>query len=293
VKLGAVSFMTDYSTDPVEFARELEAHGYESLWAGDHSHIPVSERAARDGSVSGEPLRQYKHLLDPIVALSAAATATTHLRLGTGMLLLAQRDPIQTAKSVASLDHLSGGRFLCGVASGWNVKELRNHGTDPARRWDVLEERLAAMQAIWTRDVAEHDGEHVRFTSLVAWPKPIQKPSVPVIIGCEPRHFDRVVRRADGWGPLVDGPPGPELRRRIAELGRLAAEAGRTAIPVTVFRVVPRISELELGSELVVGERELRLYEEVGVERLVVVLPPEREKMLPLLEHYATVMRRA
>jgi probable F420-dependent oxidoreductase len=290
MKLGAVSFITDYSTDPVEFGRELEAHGYESLWAGDHSHIPVSESAARNGSVSGEPLRQYKHLLDPIVALSAAATATTRLRLGTGMLLLAQRDPIQTAKSVASLDYLSGGRFICGVASGWNVKELRNHGTDPAQRWDVLEERLVAMQAIWTREVAAHDGEHVHFTPLVAWPKPVQKPTVPVVLGCEPRHFARVIRCADGWGPLIDAPPGPELQTQIAELGRLASEAGRTAIPVTVFRVAPAISELELGSELVVRERELRFYEEAGVERVVVVLPPEREKMLPLLEHYARLM---
>lgn len=136
MKLGAVSFMTDYSTGPVEFARELEAHGYESLWAGDHSHIPVS-RGSRGGDVGGEPLRQYKHLLDPIVALSAAAPATSRLRLGTGMLLLAQRDPIQTAKSLASLDFISGGRFLCGIASGWNVKELRNHGTDPTERWEV------------------------------------------------------------------------------------------------------------------------------------------------------------
>jgi probable F420-dependent oxidoreductase len=289
VKLGAVSFMTDYSTGPVEFARELEAHGYESLWAGDHSHIPVS-RGSSGGDVAGEPLRQYKHLLDPIVALSAAAPATSRLRLGTGMLLLAQRDPIQTAKSLASLDFISGGRFLCGIASGWNVKELRNHGTDPTERWDVLEERLIAMRRIWSREVAEHQGEHVSFTPLVAWPKPVQQPSLPVIIGCEPRHFRRVVAHADGWGPLLDGPPGPELRAQIAELQQLAGESGRSSIPVTVFRVVRDISKLELGSQLEIGESELRSYEGMGVDRLVVVLPPEREKMLPLLEHYARLM---
>lgn len=289
MKLGAVSFMTDYSTDPVEFARELEAHGYESLWAGDHSHIPVSERDRR-GDVAGEPLRQYKHLLDPIVALSAAVPATSRLRFGTGMMLLAQRDPIQTAKSVASLDFLSGGRFLCGIASGWNVKELRNHGTDPAERWDVLEERLVAMRKIWASEVAEHRGDHVSFSPLAAWPKPVQRPSVPVIIGCEARHFRRVIAHADGWGPLLDHPPGPELPARISELERRAGEAGRAPIPVTVFRVVPAIAELELGSELVVSERELRCYEEAGVDRVVVVLPPEREKMMPLLEHYARLV---
>jgi probable F420-dependent oxidoreductase len=285
VKLGAVSFMTDYSIDPVEFARELEAHGYDSLWAGDHSHIPVSERA-RGTDVSGEPLRQYKHLLDPIVVLSAAASATRTLKLGTGMLLLAQREPIQTAKSLASIDFISDGRLIVGVASGWNVKELRNHGTDPAQRWAVLEERLVAMREIWSEGIAEHHGEHVDFTPLVAWPKP----APPVVIGCEPRHFHRVVAHADGWGPLFDHEPGQELKEQIGTLQRRAAVAGRESIAVTVFRVVPTISELRLGSELVVSASEMRRYEEAGVDRLVVVLPPERELMLPLLEHYARIL---
>jgi probable F420-dependent oxidoreductase len=283
VKLGAVTFLTDYSIDAQELARELEAHGYESLWAGDHSHIPVSSRD-RHADVSGEPLRQYKHLLDPIVALSLAAAATTTLKLGTGMLLLAQRDPIQTAKSAASLDFASGGRFLLGVANGWNTKELRNHGTDPAQRWAVLEERLAAMRAIWADGVAEYHGEHVDFSPLAAWPKP---DALPIVLGCDARHLPRVVAHADEWGPLRDRFAADELAGQIALLDRLAAEAGREPIPVTVFRVVPAISKLELGSPLVVGESELRAYEELGVHRLVVVLPPERERLLPLLEHYA------
>jgi probable F420-dependent oxidoreductase len=282
VKLGAVSFMTDYSIGPAEFARELEAHGYESMWVGDHSHIPVSS-SWRNGDLAGEPLRQYKHLLDPIVALGVAATVTSELRLGTGMLLLAQRDPIQTAKSAASLDHVSGGRFLLGVAGGWNTKELRNHGTDPARRWDVLEERLQAMRRIWGPDGAEYHGEFVDFTPLVAWPKP----ALPVIIGCDPRNLARVVAHGDEWGPLLDRPAGDELARWTERLQTLAAEAGRARIPVTVFRVAPSIAELELGSGLEVEQRELRGYEEAGVDRAVLVLPPERERMLPLLEHYA------
>jgi probable F420-dependent oxidoreductase len=287
VKLGAVSFLTDYSVSPQELARELEAHGFESLWAGDHSHIPISQRA-RNGDVSGEPLRQYKHLLDPIVALSLAAAATTELKFGAGMLLLAQRDPIQTAKSAASLDFVSGGRFLLGVASGWNTKELRNHGTDPTRRWDVLTERLAAMREIWSRDVAEYHGEHVDFAPLAAWPKP---GSLRVVIGCEPRHLPRVVAGGDEWGPLLDRPPGPELAGHVERLQRLAAEAGRRPVPVTVFRIVASVTDLELGSGLEVGERELRAYEEAGAHRAVLVLPPEREKLMPLLEHYAEFVR--
>ena len=283
MKLGAVSFLTDYSADPQELARELEAHGYDSLWAGDHSHIPVSARG-HGTDVSGEPLRQYKHLLDPIVALSVAAAVTTTLKLGTGMLLLAQRDPIQTAKSAASLDYASGGRFLLGITGGWNTKELRNHGTDPAQRWAVLEDRLAAMRAIWADGIAEHHGAHVHFTPLVAWPKPV---SMPIVLGCDVRNLTRVVAGADEWGPLVDHPAADELGAQIGRLDRLAADAGREPIPVTVFRVVPSIADLELGSPLVVSERELRSYEELGVHRLVVILPPEREKLLPLLEHYA------
>lgn len=283
MKLGAVSFMTDYSIHPAEFARELEAHGYESMWVGDHSHVPVSSKWA-NGDLGGEPLRQYKHLLDPVVALGVAAAVTRELRLGTGMLLLAQRDPIQTAKSAASLDHLSGGRFILGVASGWNTKELRNHGTDPKRRWDVLEERLDAMRSIWGPDGAEHQGEFVDFTPLVAWPKPA---SLPVIIGCDPRNLARVVARGDEWGPLLDRPPGEELADAIERLQALATDAGRPRIPVTVFRVVPSVAELSLGSGLEVGERELRGYEAAGIDRAVLVLPPERERMLPLMEHYA------
>lgn len=284
MKLGAISFMTDYSIAPTEFARELEAHGYESLWVGDHSHIPVISKW-RGGDLGGEPLRMYKHLLDPVVALALAATASEELLLGTGMLLLSQRDPIATAKAAATLDFVSGGRFLLGVASGWNTRQLENHGTDPKRRWAVLEERLTAMRAIWGEEVAEHHGEFVEFSPLLAWPKP--SPSMPVIIGCDPGNLRRVVAHGDGWGPLLDAPPGPELGEQIATLGRLAAEAGRGEIPVTVFRVTPAIAELELGSGLEVRAEELEAYREAGVERVVLNLPPERERMLPLLEHYA------
>jgi probable F420-dependent oxidoreductase len=287
MKLGAVSYLTDYSVDPAELARELEAHGYESLWAGDHSHIPISEKDRGRSDLAGPPLLEYKHLLDPIVALSIAAAATTTLKLASGMLLLAQRDPIQTAKSVASLDHVSGGRFLLGIAAGWNVKELRNHGTDPARRWRVMSQRLDAIKRIWRDEVAEYHGEHVDFTPLVAWPKP--RPDMPVIIGCGPESLARVLRHGDEWAPLVDGWSHEKLVGHIAELSRLAADAGRGPVPVTIFPLVSPVEELELGSPLALTERDFHLYEEAGVDRLVVVIPPGRERFLPLLEHYATL----
>lgn len=284
MKLGAVSYLTDYAVAPAELARELEAHGYESLWAGDHSHIPVSLRDL-GGDLAGPPLQEYKHLLDPVVALALAAAATTTLKVGTGMLLLAQRDPIQTAKSIASLDHVSGGRFLFGVASGWNTKELRNHGTDPATRWRVLEERLALLRLLWKEEVAEYHGAYVDVTPSVAWPKP--SASMPVVLGCDPANLARVVAYADEWAPLVAGWSQEKLTGHIDELQGLAREAGRPRIPVTVFPLVSPVDELELGSPLALTEREFRLYEEAGVDRLVVVVPPRREKLLPLLEHYA------
>ena len=285
MKLGAVSYMSDYSIDPAELARELESHGFESMWCGDHSHVPISERDRDAPDLSGEPMMEYKHLLDPIVALAIAARATTTLKLAPGMLLLAQRDPIQTAKSIASLDFVSGGRILCGLAAGWNVKELRNHGTDPDERWAVLEERLEAMKLIWRSHVAERSGDRVSFTPLVAWPKP--RKDMPIVLGCDPVNLPKVVEHADEWAPLVAGWSQEKLVRGIEKLQRLGAEAGRGRIPVTVFPLAEGVEELELGSGRELSEGEIRAYEEAGVDRLVLVLPPRRERTLPLLEHYA------
>ena len=200
MKLGAMSFMTDYSIPPSEFARELESHNYELMWVGDHSHIPVAQSDVH--GVTSEPLAQeYWHLMDPLIALSLAAAVTERLRLGTGILLITQRDPITTAKEVATLDCASGGRFLFGVGAGWNAQELRNHGTDPATKWTLMRERVAAIKAIWTNDVAEYDGELVHLTPLMSWPKPVQKPCPAVIIGGDHRNFDRIIDYGDGWGP--------------------------------------------------------------------------------------------
>jgi probable F420-dependent oxidoreductase len=285
MKLGAISFMTDYSIKPTELAQELEAHGYESFWAGDHTHIPVSESTTH--GASGEPLAQeYWHLLDPFTALTSAAAVTERILLGVGICLINQRDPIVTAKQVASLDYLSGGRFLFGIGGGWNAQEMRNHGTDPTRKWQLMKERVGAMKAIWTQEVAEFHGELVDFSPLMSWPKPIQKPYPPVLIGGDHRNLARVVDYADGWVPSTARLPDGPLVEQVAELGRLAREAGRAPIPVTAFHVLP-VKALEVGSPLELTERQWDYYQNAGVDRLVVMLPPWREKNLPLVERYA------
>jgi probable F420-dependent oxidoreductase len=284
MKLGAMSFMTDYSIHPSEFAAELEAHGYESMWAGDHSHIPVAQSDVH--GVTSEALpAEYWHLMDPMIALSFAAAVTSRLRLGTGVALITQRDPITTAKEVATLDCASKGRFLFGVGAGWNAAELRNHGTDPAKKWLLMRERVEAIRAIWAHEVAEYHGQLVDFSPLMSWPKPVQVPGPPVLIGGDQRNLDRVVAYGDGWAPSPARLPEGPLVEQIVDLNRRAEAAGRDPIPVTVFRVLP-VKEMELGSPLEMSEHEYRYYERAGADRVVVMLPPWRERMLPLLERY-------
>ena len=174
MKFGAFIFPTDYSIDPAELAREVEARGFESLWFPEHTHIPVSRRTPYPGGA--ELPEEYSHSLDPFVALGAAAAVTERLKLGTGITLVIERDPITLAKEVATLDHISNGRVLFGVGGGWNREEMANHGTDPSRRWKLLRERIEAMKAIWTQDEAEYHGEFVDFDPIWSWPKPVQRP---------------------------------------------------------------------------------------------------------------------
>jgi len=216
VELGVAFFPTDYSIDPATLARLVEERPFASLFVAEHTHIPVSRETPHP---SGDELPpQYSHMLDPFVALSFAAQATERIKLGTGVCLVIERDPIVTAKEVASLDLLSGGRFLFGVGAGWNREEMRNHGTNPRRRFSVLRERVEAMKAIWTEDEAEYHGELVDFDPIWSWPKPLQKPHPPILLGGSgPKVLDRVLDFADEWTPnriaSVD-----ELRQRIEEL---------------------------------------------------------------------------
>src|SRR5579883_112564 len=263
---------TDYAIDVVALARAVEERGFESLWLPEHTHIPLDSKGPfADGAVPDE----YKHALDPFVALAAAATATRTLRLGTGVCLVMERDPIELAKQVASLDQLSGGRFLFGLGGGWNLAEMRNHGTDPEHRWGIVRERVQAMRRIWTEDAAEFHGRYVSFDPVWSWPKPLQRPHPPVIVGGDaPGTLRRVLDYGDEWMPITPKPT-ERLAARVAELQRLAAERGRGPLPVTAYWASPEPADIAA-------------YAAAGVSRCVFTIPaaPAAE-VLPLLDRLA------
>jgi probable F420-dependent oxidoreductase len=260
MELGLAILLTDYSMQPARLGSLAEERGFESLFLAEHTHIPVSRETPYPGGT--ELPREYSHTIDPFVALAAAAAVTERLKVGTGVCLVNQRDPIVTAKEVATLDHVSGGRFLFGVGAGWNKEEMRNHGTDPHTRWSLMRERVEAMKAIWTQEEAEYHGRFVDFDPIWSWPKPVQKPHPPVLVGgVGDKVLDRVVAYGDEWIPnRVKNPE--ELGERIAELQRRAEAAGRERIPVTVFGAKPE-------------ERLLERLETAGVTRSLFYLRPE------------------
>ena len=260
MELGLAILLTDYSMQPGRLGSLAEERGFESLFLAEHTHIPVSRETPYPGG--SELPREYSHTIDPFVGLAAAATATERLKVGTGVCLVIQRDPIVTAKEVATLDHVSGGRFLFGVGAGWNKEEMRNHGTDPSRRWGVMRERVEAMKANWTQEEAEYHGRYVDFDPIWSWPKPVQEPHPPVLVGgVGDKVLDRVVSYGDEWIPnRVKNPE--ELGERIAELQRGAEAAGRERIPVTVFGAKPE-------------QRLLERLEAAGVTRSLFYVRPE------------------
>ncbi len=223
---GVGFFATHDAMRPAPLARLVEDHGQTALYFPEHSHIPASRASPYPG---GSVLpRQYAHTYDLFVTLAAAATATSSLRVGSGICLVIQRDPIHTAKEVASVDHLSGGRFEFGVGAGWNREEMANHGTDARVRMAIMRERIEAMRAIWTTDEASYHGEHVAFERIWSWPKPAQRPYPPILVGGNgPTVLDRVLAFGDVWFPNFS-PEGvldriPELRARAGEAGRAIA----------------------------------------------------------------------
>ena len=255
MELGLAQFSTDYTIHPVRLARLAEERGFESLFFTEHTHIPASRETPYPGG--GELPPEYSHSRDLFVALAMAAAVTERIKLGSGVCLVIQRDPIVTAKEVASLDSLSGGRLLFGVGAGWNREEMRNHGTDPRQRFAIMRERVEAMKAIWTEDEAEYHGEHVNFDPIWCWPKPAQKPHPPVLVGGTGETVvDRVIAYGDAWIPNRVRDP-EALRARIEDLRE---RAGRR-VPVTVFGAKPERGFLE------------RLAE-VGVDRALVYLAP-------------------
>ena len=246
MQIGAAMFFTDYSITAPVMARALEERGFESLWAPEHSHIPVDTK-------SSFPLwdaipKKYYDVMDPFVSLTAAAVATETLKLGTGICLVQQRDPIQTAKLVASIDQVSGGRFLFGVGTGWNAEEMADHGTVFETRNKLARERIEAMKEMWTQSKAEYHGDMVDFPPMMMWPKPVQKPYPPVIVGgAWPYAARRSVRYGDGWIPHAALPPHDDVTDFIPEFQKMARDAGRdpTELPVTVWGAQPDLDQFK------------------------------------------------
>ena len=282
---GAMMFCTDFSIRPDDLAKLLEDRGFESMWVPEHSHIPADRRSPWPGGA--ELPQEYWHTYDPFVALTAAAAATTTLKVGTGICLVIERDPIMMAKEVASVDRLSDGRFIFGIGGGWNREEMANHGTRSRSRWRLLRERILAMKEIWTREEAEFHGEFVNFDKMWAYPKPVQRPHPPILMGGDgPTTFDRVVEYCDGWMPISGRPQsgGPSLQEKIAMLRRQAEEAGRdpASINITTFRG-PGGSQPEPDA--------IRRLEEAGVDRVIFGLPSaERDTVLPIIDQCAKLI---
>jgi len=272
VNFGVAIFPTEYAISMTELAPAAEQLGFESLWVAEHSHIPTSRESPWPGGP--ELPKQYWHTMDPFVALTVAALASKTIRIATGICLLIQRDPIHTAKETASLDVVSGGRFIFGIGGGWNREEMADHGTDFKGRWKVLREKTEAIKAIWTNDPAEYHGDTVDFGPMWAFPKPLQKPHPPVILGGSgPKILERVVRYADGWMPNRG-----DVVERIPELQRMARDAGRDPIPVTYY---PKANAGEI-------ER----LREAGVDRLIWYVPADgRDAALRKLEELGALIR--
>ncbi|MCZ6568897.1 MAG: LLM class F420-dependent oxidoreductase [Deltaproteobacteria bacterium] len=273
MKLGLTIHATDLAMSPVELAREAEGRGFYSLYIPEHTHIPISRRtpAPTGDEVLGE---EYLRSLDPYVALGAAAAVTERIRLGTGIALVAQHDPITLAKELATLDLLSQGRLVLGIGYGWNREEMENHGIDVKRRRALVREQVLAMQALWSHDVAEFHGEFVNFEPSWQWPKPVQKPRPPILIGggAGPTLFAHVAEYADGWIPIG----GAGLRAAIPELRRTLEEWGRDpgGLRIVPMGVLPERAKLEY-------------YESIGVTECILRLPSaSRDVVLPVLDDY-------
>jgi len=278
---GATMFFTDYSMSPTELGPALEAHGFESLWAPEHSHVPAIRKTPFIGG--GEQPKSHYDVMDPFVTLTAAAVATKTLKLGTGVCLVNQRDPIQTAKLVASIDQVSGGRFLFGIGVGWAQEEMENHGTAFATRAKLVRERVEAMKEIWTKSTAEYHGEFVNFDPMMTWPKPVQKPYPEVLVGgAFPQAARRAIRYGDGWFPLarIMGQENdvftivPKFREMLKEAGRDPA-----TFPISLF------SPPE-------GADTWKRYRDLGIARVTVGLSSDKaDVVLPVLERWAALMR--
>ena len=259
--IGIFYFATEYGHNVVDVARDAEQRGFESLWLPEHTHIPVSRKTPYAGGA--ELPEEYAHTLDPFVALAAVATATKRIRLATGISLLIERDTITTAKTVATLDLLSNGRAIVGVGGGWNREEAEHHGVEWSTRFQKLEEQIDAIKIIWANEEAAFHGEHIHFDSIWSWPKPLQRPHPPIVLGGESDHtLRRVIKHCDCWLPRARNPE--TVVRGIARLNELAEEADRDPESISVNVFAPR-PDAEL----------IDRFKSMGVARIVLWLPPE------------------
>ena len=277
MKIGVYIFPTDYSIPIVDLGCELEHRGFESLFLPEHTHIPVSRKTPFPSG--GSLPKEYSHTLDPFVALAAVAARTENLRIGTGICLLTERDPIVTAKVVASLDQVSNGRFELGLGAGWNAEEMENHGTNYESRFQIMVDRAKSMQRIWVEDEASYKGQFVDFDPIWSWPKPVQKPHPPILLGGETEYtLRRVVDFADGWFPR-----GSKLSNPASAMDKLryhAAKAGRdlSSLSVTIFRGLP-------------DQAYLKECATAGIYRVLLPLPSEdSDTVLSLLDKYEKLL---
>jgi probable F420-dependent oxidoreductase len=282
MRLGVMIFPTDQSIQPIPLAKEVEARGFDSLWFPEHSHIPVSRRTPWGGREGAPPLPDmYWRAHDQFVALAAAAAVTTTVKLGTGITLVAQRDPLWLAKEVASLDVISEGRVLFGVGYGWNHEEMEDHGIDVKRRRALVREKVLACKELWTKEVASFSGTYVNFEPSWAWPKPLQSPHPPILVGGSPTplHFRHIVEWADGWMPNEGR---YEIAEKWPELQRLAADSGRdpSTLSLGIFGIKPEVAHIENMMAL-------------GATFGVIGLPSDGpDEILPLLDRYAELVAR-
>ncbi len=271
MKMGVFYFPTDYGIEPGELGKALEERGFESLFVCEHTHIPTSRKSPFPGG--GELPKRYSHTHDPFVALSFAAAATSKLRLGTGICLIPQRDPIVTAKAIASLDMLSGGRFELGAGGGWNVEEMEHHGAKYETRFKLLQERVLAMKELWTKEEGSFKGEFVNISPSWSWPKPVQKPHPPILLGGETDHtLRRVVAFCDGWFPRAT--PATDPRELVGRLSQMASTVRRdfSTLSITVFRAPSDAAKLAQ-------------YREAGIKRVLLEIPDlSRDEILRHLD---------
>jgi probable F420-dependent oxidoreductase len=282
MRIGAMMFPTDRGMQPVELGREAEARGFDSLWFPEHSHIPTSRRTPWGGIEGAPPLpAEYWRTHDQFVALTAAAVVTTTLRLGTGITLVAQRDPIWLAKEVASLDVISGGRLLFGIGFGWNHEEMESHGVDIGHRRAVVREKVLACKALWTQEAGEFHGKYVNIEPSWAWPKPVQFPNPPIFVGCSPSdlHFRHIIEYADVWMPIQGRWP---IEEQWQKLQNMAEAAGRDPATLQLGIYAAKPDAAQLAS-----------LRDAGASFAALLLPPlDRDAAMVTMDSYAPLVEK-